>query len=143
MKQIIVVTRGLQMTAATIAKIGTEQGELMRSLAFYGSILFIFGLSLTACGNAGKDVQGTWDMSVMGIDAGKMIFTPDSTTIYPSVGASMLGSKQGSSKVKWQRSGNQITAIDEAGQKMTLTVVDQDHLNFKTADGDALLTREK
>lgn len=82
-------------------------------------------------------------MSVMGVDAGKMILTPDSTTMYPSVAAAMLGSKQSTSKVKWQRNGNQITAIDEAGQTMTLTAVDQDHLNFKTADGDALLTREK
>ena len=90
-------------------------------------------------------MQGTWKMSVMGIDGGQMIITSDSVTIYPSVTTAVLSgdAKPATSKVKWKESGNQITSIDETGGKLTFTVLDKDHLSLKSPDGDELFTREK
>jgi hypothetical protein len=115
----------------------------MRYLALFGSILFVSGISLTACSNPGSDMQGTWKMSTSGVDAGQMIVTPDSMNIYPSQMSTLLGGKQSSVKTKWKKSGNQITAIEETGAKETFTVLDRDHLNLENAGGPVLLTRDK
>ena len=116
----------------------------MRNLALFGSILFVSGFSLTACSNPGSDIQGTWTMSSSGIPGGEATITADSLSIYPNAGAMVLGgSKQVTEKVKWKRSGNQITAIEPAGTKVTFSILDPDHMNLDTGDGAVLFSRNK
>lgn len=115
----------------------------MRNVALYGSILFALAFSITACSNPGSDMQGTWKMSTGGVDAGQMIVTADSMNTYPSQMSTLLGGKPTSVKTKWEKSGNQITAIEQTGAKETFTVIDRDHLNLENAGAPVLLTRDK
>src|ERR1700686_2198505 len=99
----------------------------MRILAFYGSIVFVLGFSITACSNQSNGIEGTWKMNVSGMDAGQMIVTPDSLSVYPSTTSTLMGGKPSSEKFKLKRSGNQITVIGEKSGTMTFTVLDRDH----------------
>jgi hypothetical protein len=116
----------------------------MRNAALFGSILFVSGFSLAACSNPGSDIQGTWIMSSSGIPLGEATITPDSLSIYPNAGAVALGgAKQVTEKVKWKRSGNQITAIEPAGSKVTFSILDPDHMNLENGNEPVLLSRNK
>jgi len=117
--------------------------ENWKASAILGSILFVSGFLLTACSNPGSDIQGTWNMSASGIPVGEATITPDSLSLYPNAFAAASGTKQVTEKAKWTRSGNQITAIEPAGTKVTFSILDPDHMNLGNGNESVLLSRNK